>query len=265
VLNAIYQQLAIFGVMGALSLVWGESKQPLLRRDLIVDILYFLMGIVILSPAVSLFLGQFHPLPIARYIQTWPFWVQSLVVLFALDGLQTALHRWMHEDLLWPVHQIHHSSTAIDVMSGYRHHPLNHLIGVVLPSLILLLVGFPPATFAAFGPLNFVLTTLLHANLSWDFGPLRYVFVSPMYHRWHHAIVDGQTRSRNYAGSFPIWDLLFGTYYMPRGKKPVSYGAPGAPETFLPQLLAPFKAWAGAAKAHADLGAGTMAAKSQAP
>jgi sterol desaturase/sphingolipid hydroxylase (fatty acid hydroxylase superfamily) len=34
-----------------------------------------------------------------------------------------------------------------------------------------------------------VLATFPHANLRWTFGPLGRVFVSPAYHRIHHAAV----------------------------------------------------------------------------
>lgn len=29
---------------------------------------------------------------------------------------------------------------------------------------------------------------------------------------------------KNFAGLFPIWDILFGTFYMPRGKVPADLG-----------------------------------------
>lgn len=27
----------------------------------------------------------------------------------------------------------------------------------------------------------------IHARLNWDFGPLRYVIATPVFHRWHHS------------------------------------------------------------------------------
>jgi hypothetical protein len=41
------------------------------------------------------------------------------------------------------------------------------------------------------------------------------VIVSPRFHRWLHADEDA-ARDKNFPGLLPIWDVLFGTYYMPR-------------------------------------------------
>jgi sterol desaturase/sphingolipid hydroxylase (fatty acid hydroxylase superfamily) len=33
-------------------------------------------------------------------------------------------------------------------------------------------------------------------------------------HRWHHT-GEAEARDKNFAGQLPLWDILFGTYYMP--------------------------------------------------
>jgi sterol desaturase/sphingolipid hydroxylase (fatty acid hydroxylase superfamily) len=166
--------------------------------------------------------------------------VQIGVVVVAYDFLQYALHRWFHGDRMWRYHAVHHSAQEIDVMTGFRNHPVNFVVGVGGPTAVLLLLGFSPAAFAALAPFNFVMAALVHANLNWTYGPFRYVLSSPMFHRWHHAIVEGSL-SRNYAPNFPIWDLMFGTFYMPVGEKPVAYGAPDVPDEFIKQLAYPFQ------------------------
>jgi len=45
-------------------------------------------------------------------------------------------------------------------------------------------------------------------------GPLRAVLASPRFHRWHHTSAK-EGRDKNFAGLLPLWDILFGTYYMP--------------------------------------------------
>ena len=59
----------------------------------------------------------------------------------------------------------------------------------------------------------------MHANLDWDWGPLRSFLVSPRFHRWHHTSEE-EARDKNFAGLLPLWDILFGTYYMPRERRP---------------------------------------------
>ena len=39
----------------------------------------------------------------------------------------------------------------------------------------------------AVGPATALYNIFTHANLDWDFGPLRRVLVSPNMHRWHHT------------------------------------------------------------------------------
>ena len=62
---------------------------------------------------------------------------------------------------------------------------------------------------------------LTHLDVSWRFGPLRYVFVSPAMHRWHHA--RGNTRA-NFAGMFAFIDFAFGTFSLPDGE-PDKFGS----------------------------------------
>ena len=70
---------------------------------------------------------------------------------------------------------------------------------------------------------------------------LRYVIAGPVFHRWHHTAAD-RGGSSNFAGTFPIWDLLFGTFYMPENELPDAYGIADKsfPEGFGAQMLYPF-------------------------
>ena len=50
------------------------------------------------------------------------------------------------------------------------------------------------------------------------------------------------SRDKNFAGLFPFWDVVFGTFYMPRGEAPRSFGTnTPVPKTVLGQLLFPFR------------------------
>jgi sterol desaturase/sphingolipid hydroxylase (fatty acid hydroxylase superfamily) len=82
----------------------------------------------------------------------------------------------------------------------------------------------------------------VHANLDWTLGPLKYVLASPVFHRWHHTALD-RGGSRNFAGAFAFWDMLFGTCYMPEHQLPDAYGIDDAsfPQGFGSQLLYPFR------------------------
>ena len=88
------------------------------------------------------------------------------------------------------------------------------------------------------GPFKIFHSAFVHANLNWTLGPFKYVIASPVFHRWHHTglEVGGNT---NFATTFPIWDILFGTFYMPKDRLPENYGAgdPTMPDGFVAQLL----------------------------
>jgi hypothetical protein len=47
-----------------------------------------------------------------------------------------------------------------------------------------------------------------------QFGRASVLLVSTQTHRIHHSILP-QHRDKNFANWFPIWDILFGTYYHP--------------------------------------------------
>jgi hypothetical protein len=84
----------------------------------------------------------------------------------------------------------------------------------------------------------------IHANVNVSSRPLSYIFNSPRYHAWHHArdVSDGTV---NYAGFFPLFDKLFGTYKHPAAL-PSDFGLDDpttrkVPEDFVGQLKYPFQ------------------------
>jgi sterol desaturase/sphingolipid hydroxylase (fatty acid hydroxylase superfamily) len=82
----------------------------------------------------------------------------------------------------------------------------------------------------------------VHANLKWDLGPFKYVLASPVFHRWHHTSLE-KGGNKNFASTFPVLDLLFGTWYMPKDELPEVYGIDdrGFPEGFAAQMVYPFR------------------------
>jgi sterol desaturase/sphingolipid hydroxylase (fatty acid hydroxylase superfamily) len=63
-----------------------------------------------------------------------------------------------------------------------------------------------------------------------------------VFHRWHHtaAEVGGE---KNYAATFPILDVIFGTFYLPPARLPADYGIADKsfPASFGEQMLYPFR------------------------
>ncbi|MBI5613088.1 MAG: sterol desaturase family protein [Gammaproteobacteria bacterium] len=172
-----------------------------------------------------------------------PAWLQALGAFVLGDFIGYWMHRLFHGRRLWRFHAVHHSSTQVDWLSSVRLHPVNDLLARVAQAAPLLLLGFPATVLAVYVPVISLHAILLHANVPWTFGPLRYALASPAFHRWHHTRErDGQ--GRNFAGFFPLWDLMFGTFAMPAGRQPEDFGIldGDVPGGFAAQLLYPFRA-----------------------
>jgi sterol desaturase/sphingolipid hydroxylase (fatty acid hydroxylase superfamily) len=169
-----------------------------------------------------------------------PVWLQFVEVLVIADFGFYAAHRMFHHvPSLWRFHQIHHSIETLDWLAGSRVHPADQILTKGTSLLPVIMLGFSPQAVIAFGLLYQWQSVFLHANLRIGFGPLRLMIASPKFHHWHHAN-DRAATGRNFAGQLPFIDLLFGTFYMPKGKVPEIYGIDEpVPEGFIPQLLHP--------------------------
>jgi sterol desaturase/sphingolipid hydroxylase (fatty acid hydroxylase superfamily) len=170
-----------------------------------------------------------------------PFWTQMLLVVLISDFLRYWSHRIFHGAGLWKYHAIHHSAEEVNWTSAARFHPINLMLGTVMVDVILLLTGVPPSVMTTLAPMNIIVSALVHANLNWTFGPLRYVIVSPVFHRWHHSGAD-KGGNMNFGSTFAVFDVLFGTFYMPERELPRDYGVDDRrfPKTFAAQLVYPF-------------------------
>jgi len=151
-------------------------------------------------------------------------------------------HRAFHRvRRLWPFHAVHHSSARLDWLAAARVHPVNEIVSRIAVALPLVFLGFDWKVFGAAAPALTLYAILLHADVPWTFGPLRYVVASPRFHRWHHTSAD-EGLDKNFAGLFPVWDLLFGTFYMPV-HEPTRFGVGDrVPTTIFGQLAFPFRA-----------------------
>src|SRR5262249_5294142 len=119
-------------------------------------------------------------------------------------------------------------------------HPVNEALTRIIQFVPLYFLGFNGKAIAAALPLLTAYSIFLHANVRWDYGPLRYVIASPRFHRWHHTSQE-EGLDRNFAGLFPRIDLLFGTFHMPKGREPEVFGVMDTvPAGFVGQMAWPF-------------------------
>ncbi len=163
-------------------------------------------------------------------------------LLLCMDFMSYWVHRAFHTGRWWKFHAIHHASEEVDWLSSVRLHPVNDLAIRFAQAIPLILIGFPVSIVATVAPILTLHAFFLHANVPWDLGPLRFIFSSPKFHRWHHTSeIEG--RDKNFAGLFPVFDLIFGTIYMPKNSQPKVFGIgdKNVPRTFWQQMIYPFR------------------------
>jgi sterol desaturase/sphingolipid hydroxylase (fatty acid hydroxylase superfamily) len=227
------------------------------RKGLLTDFAYWFVipiftrfiRIGLLSAGAALLFGIHGSEDLAKFFEnghgpvaTLPLWAQIVLYLVVSDFLLYWVHRIFHGSTMWKYHAIHHSPEDVDWISAARFHPVNLVLGTVMVDVVLLLAGIAPAALGLLAPFNVMMSAFVHANLNWTLGPFKYVLASPVFHRWHHTAAE-RGGSKNFAGTFPIWDMMFGTFYMPKNELPDAYGVdePDFPHSFGAQLLYPFK------------------------
>jgi sterol desaturase/sphingolipid hydroxylase (fatty acid hydroxylase superfamily) len=170
-----------------------------------------------------------------------PLFVQMGIFLIGEDIVLYWTHRLFHGKRMWRYHAVHHSSEELEWISAARFHPINLFLGSVTADVTMLLMGISPNVFIVLGPFTIAHSAFVHANLDWRLGPFKYVLAGPVFHRWHHTAAD-RGGEKNFAATFPILDVLFGTFYMPAGERPDGYGVSERefPSSFQGQLVHPF-------------------------
>lgn len=173
-----------------------------------------------------------------------PLWLQGLIMIVVGDAIGYWTHRLQHAEPLWDFHAVHHSPESMDWLTAVRLHPVNDIISRVCQASPLLILGFSPLAVDLYAAFLSSYVAFIHANVRWNYGPFRYVLASPVFHRWHHT-KDEEGLGKNFAGLFPIFDVVFGTFYMPQDEQPKNFGIYGdpLPENFWAHLLYPLRNW----------------------
>jgi sterol desaturase/sphingolipid hydroxylase (fatty acid hydroxylase superfamily) len=226
------------------------------KRDLVTDLCYWFfipvitrflrIGMLIVAAALVFQITTADGL-IAFYenghgpLAALPLIAQGIIFLIGEDIILYWTHRWFHGEKMWKYHAVHHSSEELEWISAARFHPVNLFLGSVAADVVMLFAGISPNVFLVIGPLTVAHSAFVHANLDWTLGPFKYVIATPVFHRWHHTAPD-RGGEKNFAATFPILDVIFGTFYMPAGELPDHYGIVDRsfPPSFGAQLVHPF-------------------------
>lgn len=176
----------------------------------------------------------------------WPLVLQMLLAIHLGDMGYYILHRALHEvPKIWPFHAVHHSPEQLYVIASNRAHPIQIFFTYGIQVGILYAMGISQEALLMFSVFVSVNGQLQHCNVNMRCGILNWIFATPDLHRWHHSIEIPESNS-NYGNNVVLWDLLFGTRFLPRevGIGHDHIGLPPGtdfPETFWGQVMAPFR------------------------
>ena len=225
-------------------------EQGVFRRGWRTDLTYFfvssllvqLLTILTLKPAMILF--DWAAIPAVREtVRAWPGVVQFVALLFVADFTQYWVHRTFHAvPILWRFHAVHHSAEQMDWLAGSRLHLVDIAMTRGLTYVPIYVLGFAEGPLLAYLVVVSAQATFIHANVRFEFGPLKWLVATPQFHHWHHA-AEADAIDKNFAVHLPVIDAVFGTMYLPP-RWPQGYGIGGGdrvPNGFLRQFVWPFR------------------------
>ncbi|MGL5838260.1 MAG: sterol desaturase family protein [Sphingorhabdus sp.] len=239
-------------------------EQRIFRRGFAVDMLHFFVTRLAVNAgiagtaAVAYYWALHAPVmqPAREFIGGLPKWISAPIGLFLILCSDYWDHRTAHTwRWRWRFHAIHHTSQQLDWLASVRLHPIDQIIHRFVGFVPVLMLGFPiMETFGiVFGVMGFV-AIFDHSNVRVTFPAwIDRVIATPHYHHWHHAM---KPMDKNFGAMSPLMDQIFGTYYVPKGRYPDTYGIPyEIGENWIDHMLTPFgykRVWANAWRAPAS-------------
>lgn len=192
-----------------------ESQTSRWLNNITITLLnFFLMTYVMVAVSMSSWIVNIQPsTPLLKHPALNVF-AAIIITIFAVEFISYWFHRSLHRiPLFWRVHAVHHSDTEMDVTTTHRHHPLEPMMSAAVTLPVVILLGAPIIAVVTYNLLFVIVSSVTHSNI---FVPksvdrwLRYIIITPDFHRLHHVSQQQYTDS-NYGAITPWFDYLFGT------------------------------------------------------
>ncbi|MBO1052849.1 MAG: sterol desaturase family protein [Dolichospermum sp. DET50] len=178
-----------------------------------------------------------------------PLTLQIVIYLILEDFKRYCFHRLDHSSVFfWRFHKIHHGVTELNCITGSRDHPVFNLGHLTSDIGLAYLLGVTNEALVIGLSIRMVFGGILpHFNVDFPntkktFPWWAYLIATPNFHAWHHTVHCRY--DANLADVFPIWDVLFGTFEMPRGSScDWQFGlneSEQIPQSVVGQLVSPF-------------------------
>jgi len=173
----------------------------------------------------------------------WWFLLSFIVLIIAIDFWTYIVHRAQHKlPVLWAMHSLHHSAEALSMVTGARHFWLEGpLVSGVFP-VVAIVFKAPPDMVMLVGLFYFVAGDgLAHLNMRLSLGRFALCIQNPQYHRIHHS-VELEHRDKNFCRLLPLFDVIFGTAWLPGKDEFPKTGLTGETATgFLDGIIWPIR------------------------
>lgn len=138
-------------------------------------------------------------------------WLWYILAFLGVDLCYYWAHRSSHEiNLFWAGHVVHHQSEEYNLSVALRQSAMQKVFTFYF-YLPLALLGFPTEWFLFISAINLLYQFWIHTETINSLGPLEYVLNTPSHHRVHHGR-NPKYIDKNHAGTFIIWDMMFGTF-----------------------------------------------------
>lgn len=148
-----------------------------------------------------------------RFLDGQPTAVKCIVTYILVDFVSYVSHCTRHRvDWLWLFHATHHSQEAMNPLTNLRSHPVDQIASRMFHIIPAFVLGGEAEFWFWFSGIDNLWGYFVHADVKINLGPLKYVFVTPQYHRIHHSI-ERRHWNKNFSDRLVIWDYLFCTRY----------------------------------------------------
>jgi sterol desaturase/sphingolipid hydroxylase (fatty acid hydroxylase superfamily) len=225
--NPVDYAVPLFIALILAELIWARRRAPTAyeTKDTLTSLSFGLGSTVVGLAGVAIVFPLTMWLYDHRLVTIpWTWWAWPLC--FVLDDLAYYIsHRASHRiRWFWASHVNHHSSQHYNLSTALRQTWTGYLSLNFLFRIPLAFAGFHPAMLLFCGAINLIYQFWIHTE---SIGRLprwfEAVMNTPSHHRVHHA-TNPRYLDRNYAGTFIIWDRMFGTFAREEDDEVIRYG-----------------------------------------
>lgn len=229
--------------------IWFHSSsqidfQLMFLNSFLKTLLFLVVSLssVQVAKKVAFFLATTWPVSGPSSLSSQSLWLLYGVISFLTSDFSRFFQHYLFHKVafLWRFHKIHHSARVMTPITLFRTHPVESVvasfrrifvIGIVSGVFIYysqsLIGGMAILGVNAFDFIfNLLGSNLRHSHVALSFGPLNYLFVSPVQHQLHHSRAF-KHRDKNLGIALSCWDQIFGTFENAKSQQKFIFGVHG--------------------------------------